>query len=174
LTVSVGRPRLYPDIRTTWREGKRRQRQRQQADLKVYHRSTTVEWSTPQDLFDRLNAEFGFTLDVCATAENAKCARYFTKEDNGMDQPWEGVCWMNPPYGRNIIGPWVAKAYESAQAGATVVCLLPVRTDTQWWQRYCIPHAHVDFLKGRVKFGSARHGATFPSAVVIFRPPSTS
>jgi phage N-6-adenine-methyltransferase len=169
LMATVGRPRLYPDMRTKWRENKRRYRKATQAQLKVYHRSRTVEWGTPQAFFDRLDAEFGFTLDVAAQAGNAKCARYFTPEDDGLAQVWAGVCWCNPPYGKTI-GLWVAKAYESAQAGATVVCLLPVRTDTQWWQRYVLDAAHVRFVPGRLTFGGAANPAPFPNAVVIFRP----
>jgi phage N-6-adenine-methyltransferase len=169
LLATVGRPRLYPDMRTKWRENKRRSRQATQTQLKVYHRSLTIEWGTPQDFFDRLDAEFGFTLDVAAQPGNAKCARYFTPEDDGLSQPWEGVCWMNPPYGRTI-GDWVVKAYESAQAGAIVVCLLPVRTDTKWWQSYVVRAAEVRFVAGRITFAGAANPAPFPNAVVIFRP----
>lgn len=78
--------------------------------------SKSDEWATPQDFFDKLNDEFHFILDVCATAENAKCKRYFTKEQNGLKQEWKGVCWMNPPYGRQI-SLWVYKALESARGG---------------------------------------------------------
>jgi phage N-6-adenine-methyltransferase len=137
-------------------------------NLKVHFSSQTVEWATPQLLFDDLDAEFDFELDVCATPENAKCAKFFTKDDDGLAQRWEGVCWMNPPYGRQI-GRWVRKAFESAQQGATVVCLVPARTDTQWWHRYCA-HGEVRLLEGRLKFGDGRNSAPFPSAIVIFRP----
>jgi len=169
--ATIGRPRLYPDIQTTWREGKRRWRKAQQTSLKVYHRSKTIEWETPQWFFDQLDAEFHFTLDVAAQQGNAKCARYFTPADDGLAQPWEGVCWMNPPYGKTI-GLWVQKAAESAQAGAIVVCLLPVRTDTRWWQRYVAAGAEVRFVPGRLRFEGAANPAPFPNAVVIFRPPS--
>ena len=132
--------------------------------------SRSDEWSTPQDFYDKLNEEFHFTLDVCATPENAKCVEFFTKEQDGLKQGWTDVCWMNPPYGRQI-GLWVKKALESAWGGATVVCLLPSRTDTSWWHSYVIPHAaEVRFLKGRLKFGGSKNSAPFPSAVVIFRP----
>lgn len=136
--------------------------------ISVHFSSKTDEWSTPQDFFDRLNEEFGFELDVCATPENAKCPRYFTKSENGLLQKWEGICWMNPPYGREI-RQWVKKAYESALGGATVVCLLPARTDTSWWHDYCMK-GEIRFIRGRLKFGDARENAPFPSAVVIFKP----
>lgn len=165
-----GRPRIYPDIRTTWREGKRRYRKSKQEHLKVYHRALTIEWGTPQAFYDALYAEFAFTIDVCAQAENAKCSRYFSPADDGLTQPWTGVCWMNPPYGKTI-GEWVAKAHTSAREGAIVVCLLPVRTDTRWWQRYCVLPAEVRFVPGRLTFGGASNPAPFPNAVVIFRPP---
>ena len=130
--------------------------------------SKTDLWATPQTFFDELNSEFGFDTDVCALASNAKCGRFFTPEVNGLTQEWEGVCWMNPPYGRGI-WMWLKKAYESAQQGATVVCLVPSRTDTRWWHDYCMK-GEVRFIKGRLKFGGHNNAAPFPSAIVIFRP----
>lgn len=131
--------------------------------------SATPEWATPQDFFDTMNTTHRFDLDVCATPENAKCARFFTKEQDGLAQEWNGKVWMNPPYGREI-GKWVRKAYESAQRGATVVCLLPARTDTAWWHDYC-EKGRYRFLRGRLKFGGSRNSAPFPSVVVTFEPP---
>lgn len=126
-------------------------------------------WETPQWLFNLLNEQYHFDVDVCAVPENAKCSTYFTPEQNGLSQEWKGVCWMNPPYGRNI-GKWVKKAYESAQAGATVVCLLPARTDTAWWHDYVMKGGQITFLRGRLKFGNAKNSAPFPSAIVVFKP----
>lgn len=123
-------------------------------------------WETPQDLFDLLDEEFHFTLDVCASYENAKCEQYITREFDGLAQTWGGVCWMNPPYGR-AIGDWMQKAYESARMGVTVVCLVPARTDTDWWWDYA-RHGEVRFLHGRLTFGEAESAAPFPSAVVVF------
>ena len=130
--------------------------------------SNTDLWATLQNFFDALHVEFNFETDVCALESNAKCTKYFTPEVNGLLQKWEGTCWMNPPYGRGI-GAWIKKAYESAQQGATVVCLLPARTDTRWWHDYCIK-GEVRFIKGRLKFGGHANAAPFPSAVVVFRP----
>lgn len=129
--------------------------------------SKTDMWATPQDFFDKLNAEFHFDLDVCATPDNAKCAKYFTPEVDGLKQEWAGRCWMNPPYGRKI-GEWVKKAYQTAAGGGVVVCLLPARTDTAWWHDYVIKAREVRFIRGRLKFGGSRNSAPFPSAVVIF------
>ena len=131
--------------------------------------SESVEWSTPQDVFDKLNQEFHFELDAAATPENAKCARYYTKSQDGLKNPWGGAVWCNPPYGREI-GKWVRKAYESAhESGGVVVMLLPARTDTKWFHSYILHRAEVRFIEGRLKFGTAKTSAPFPSMVVIFR-----
>ncbi|MGJ5813598.1 DNA N-6-adenine-methyltransferase [Paludibaculum fermentans] len=135
--------------------------------LGVHSSSATPEWETPRALFEELSAIYGpFTLDPCATQDNAKCARFFTRETDGLTQPWDGKVFMNPPYGR-AIGKWVSKAYEESRRGALVVCLLPARTDTRWWQDY-VRRGYVHFLKGRLRFGAARHAAPFPSAIVAF------
>ncbi len=134
--------------------------------LGVHFSSATDDWSTPQELFDQLEAEFGFDLDVCATAENAKCERFFTRDVDGLGQPWAGNCWMNPPYG-DAIGDWVAKAHATGDEGWLVVCLLPARTDTNWWWDHA-RYGEVRFLKGRLRFGGAESSAPFPSCVVIF------
>jgi phage N-6-adenine-methyltransferase len=126
------------------------------------------EWATPQELFEALNAEFGFTLDVCATAANAKCEQFFDVTDDALEQEWAGVCWMNPPYSE--IDQWMRKAYESAQNGATVVCLVPSRTDVAWTWEYA-RHGEVRFLLGRLHFIDDQGNtgpAPFPSAVVVF------
>jgi phage N-6-adenine-methyltransferase len=131
--------------------------------------SKTDLWATPQDFFDKLNSAFRFEVDVCALPENAKCASYYTPEQDGLAQEWRGTLWMNPPYGREI-GAWVQKAYESAlNNGATVVCLLPARVDTRWWHDYCAK-GEVHFVRGRLKFGGSPNSAPFPCAVVVFRP----
>lgn len=130
--------------------------------------SKTDLWETPQDFFDELNREFDFELDVCALPSNAKVSRYYSPAEDGLRQEWKGVCWMNPPYGRQI-GRWVEKAYKEAHLqGATIVCLLPSRTDTRWWHDYCMK-GEIRFIKGRLKFGESKNCAPFPSAVVIFR-----
>ncbi|MGC9224926.1 MAG: DNA N-6-adenine-methyltransferase [Terracidiphilus sp.] len=139
-----------------------------QTAIKAMFSSATDMWETPQVFFDRLDAEFGFETDVCAVPQNTKCARYFTPAMDGLTQQWSGVCWMNPPYGRQI-GAWVKKAYEASLHGATVVCLLPARTDTAWWHEYCM-RGEIRFVRGRLRFGTAQASAPFPSAVVIFGP----
>ena len=137
----------------------------------VLFSSKTDLWPTDPAFFAKMNRRYGpFDLDVCALPDNAKCARYFTPEVDGLKQPWTGRCWMNPPYGKAIV-PWIRKAWESSLEGATVVCLLPARVDTRWWHDYVAPYASViDFIKGRLRFGDGKYPATFPSAVVVFRP----
>jgi phage N-6-adenine-methyltransferase len=147
---------------------------RRRARRPVHLRSGSVEWATPIDVFEKLNAEFGpFDLDVCATAENTKVAsHYFTIADNGLDQEWTGTIWMNPPYTRAICA-WVAKAHAAAQAGATVVALLPSRTGTKWFRDYCLGASECRFLPGRLHFNDGAGSATFASIVVVFRRDST-
>lgn len=132
----------------------------------VHFTHTSEEWSTPQDLFDELNSIFHFDLDACATAVNAKCRCYITKQEDALQQRWRGTVWMNPPYGRKIAA-FMRKAYEESQEGATVVCLVPVRPDTAWWHRYA-RQGQIIYLRGRLRFGGAKHAAPFPSAVIIF------
>jgi phage N-6-adenine-methyltransferase len=136
----------------------------------VMFSSDTAEWATPQTIVDALAGMYGaFTLDACATPDNAKAARYYTKETDGLSRSWAGeTVWMNPPYGREI-GRWVAKAYtESQVAGAQVVCLIPARTDTRYWHDYVMRAREILFIRGRIRFGDAPASAPFPSAVVLF------
>jgi phage N-6-adenine-methyltransferase len=137
-------------------------------DLAPLFSSSSDEWPTPQWMFDALNREFGFTLDPCCTADSAKCKTFYTMADNGLLKDWgtESV-FMNPPY--SGCDEWMRKAYGAAQEGATVVCLVPSRTDTEWWHRYAMK-GEIRLIKGRLKFGDAENSAPFPSAVVVFRP----
>ena len=130
--------------------------------------SVRPDWETPAELFALYNAEYHFTLDVCATPENAKCERFFTLDDDGLAQSWAGeMCWCNPPYGREV-GAWVKKAAEESAHAKLIVLLLPARTDTAWWHDYVAPFASVDFLRGRVCFVGGDSSAPFPSAVAIY------
>jgi phage N-6-adenine-methyltransferase len=123
-------------------------------------------------VFDAYNDEFAFTLDVCTSAANRKCARYFSPEHDGLAQDWgEDICWMNPPYG-NAIGAWMEKAYRSSLAGATVVCLAPSRTGTRWWHAWVWGKAEIRPRQGRITFVGATDPAGFDSVAIIYRPPS--
>lgn len=138
----------------------------------VMFSSRTDQWETPQDLFDELNNEFGFTLDPCADDNNHKCKKYFTKEIDGLSQCWKGESvFCNPPYGRGV-GSWVRKCYLHGKVeNGIAVMLIPARTDTRWFHEYIYNKKNVEvrFLKGRLKFGESKNYAPFPSMVVIFR-----
>ncbi len=123
------------------------------------------EWATPQDLFDKLDEEFHFEIDVCATEENAKCAKYFTAESDGLKQNWgRSVIWCNPPY--SDIKSWAKKCSEH---NGIAVMLVPSRTDTKWFHDYCYGKAELRFIKGRLHFNGSKNSAPFPSMLVIFR-----
>ena len=135
--------------------------------------SKSNEWATPQAVFDELNKEFNFTLDPAATSENAKCQRFFTKEQDGLKQDWSGeTVFCNPPYGREI-GKWVEKCYnEHIKHNITVVMLIPARTDTTYFHEYIYNLAEIRFIKGRIKFiqnGKEGDAAPFPSMIVIYK-----
>ena len=151
--------------------------------------SKSNEWATPQETFDRLNAEFLFDLDLAATAENAKVPSFYTKEMDSLQISWSGdtmrkdgpACgWLNPPYSRGLQAQFIAKAAEERRKGFLTVMLLPARTDTKafhehiWFDRdgYSGPREGVEirFLRGRLKFGGSKNSAPFPSMVVVFRP----
>lgn len=132
----------------------------------VHFSSKSNEWSTPQDTFDALNREFSFTLDPCATKENAKCKKFFTAEDDGLAQSWDGeIVFCNPPYGREIRN-WVEKAHNTK---GLVVLLIPARTDTSYFHDYIYGKAEIRFIRGRLKFGGSKNSAPFPSMVVIYK-----
>lgn len=148
--------------------------------LKIHTSSKSDEWETPKEFFNKYNSIYKFTTDVCATHENHLCDHYWTKEDDALTKDWVGVCWMNPPYGKNI-GKFMKKAYDESLKGATVVCLVPSRTDTRWWHEYAMKGS-IEFIRGRLKFinrtfpswredGNFKVSpAGFPSAIVIFEP----
>ncbi len=134
--------------------------------------SRSDEWPTDPAVFAEIEREFGpFDLDPCATRENAKAARYFTRAQDGLAQEWTGRVFMNPPYGRPI-GAWMRKAHEAAQTTAeVVVCLVPARVDTAWWHGYAA-RGECRFFRGRVPFvrpDGGRGMSPFPSALVVFR-----
>lgn len=157
----TGRPR------NTCSDRCRKAKQRRARRTKAYHLSQSDEWTTPLDRWAEWDREFGFTLDAAATADNALCADYYTEEDDALTQRWAGVVWCNPPYGR--LPEFLAKAKASADDGATVVMLIPSRTDIKAWHEHVEGRAEVRFIKGRLRFGDGTGTAPFPSALVIFR-----
>lgn len=138
---------------------------------KVIWSSNRMDWATPQDLYDKLNDEFHFTLDPCADDYNHKCDKYYTEEQDGLFQDWSRErVFCNPPYGRDL-PRWVQKCFDEAYAGECecAVMLIPARTDTRWFHDYIYHKSEVRFLKGRIKFNESVQPAPFPSMVVIFR-----
>lgn len=123
--------------------------------------SSTGQWNTDPEVVTDLSTVFHWDLDVCASGPNI-CDIFFDKVANGLKQTWNGLCWMNPPYGRSI-GKWVAKAFwevfRPKRQAQAVVCLLPARTDTQWWQRNIRHASHVTMIEGRLKFGTREYWA---------------
>lgn len=130
------------------------------------------DWATPQELYEELNKEFNFTLDVCASNWNAKHKNYFTEEQDALKQDWgKSVCFMNPPYGK-VLNDWMKKACDSAQNGAIVVCLVPAATDTAWWHDYALK-GEIRYLRGRPRFitPEGTWQQTFsPSVIIVFKP----
>jgi phage N-6-adenine-methyltransferase len=137
----------------------------------VLYSSRSEEWPTPPDLFQLLDSEFHFTLDPCATPENAKCTKFFTREHDGLTQDWgtERV-FCNPPYGKRM-SDWARKCFESSINGAIVVLLAHARTDTRWFHDWVYGKAELRFVRGRLKFGGALQSAPFPSLVAVYMPP---
>ncbi len=132
--------------------------------------SRSEEWATPPDFFEALDEEFGFTLDPCATRDNAKCALYYTKAHNGLSMDWgTHTVFCNPPYGRDV-RDWVEKCYRASLVGATVVLLIHARTDTRYFHDWIYGKAELRFVRGRLKFGDGKQSAPFPSLVAIYRP----
>jgi site-specific DNA-methyltransferase (adenine-specific) len=134
--------------------------------------SQTDDWATPQNVFNELDAIHNFTLDVAASSTNHKTAKWFgldhddLERRDGLTMSWAGESvWCNPPYGR-VIKQWVKKAHEESKH-ASIVMLLPARTDTAWFHDYAIRHK-VTFIRGRLKFGNGLVAAPFPSILVEF------
>lgn len=133
--------------------------------------SNKQDWSTPQWLFDQLDAEFHFTLDPCASPENAKCDQYYTETDDGLSKNWGGqTVFCNPPYSQ--AAKWVEKCYrEGTKDNTTVVLLIFSRTSTRYFHDFIYRRAETRFVKRRLKFGGAKFNAPADSMIVIFRGP---
>lgn len=158
-------------------------------------RTGAFERETPQDLFDFLNSIFEFEIDLCATKKNRKVKKYYSLKNDSFKKKWRGNCWMNPPYGKPQnpcvdgcnkktcqergfhldkywpgIEDWMARAYRQSRKhrGGNIVCLIPVRTATEWFNYVWLKSTAVCFLYERLRFGKAKSVALFPSALAIF------
>jgi len=136
-------------------------------------RTENQSWETPDTLFSILNSEFHFEIDLAASKENRKCILFFSETDNGLSKTWNGIGWLNPPYGgtkENAIKNWVKKAFdETRKDGCVVVMLIPARTNTEWWHNYCMKAKEIRFIRGRPKFKGNIHGLPQPLAIVVFQ-----
>lgn len=134
--------------------------------------SSRQDWETPQWLFDKMDMLYSFDVDLAANENNAKCSLYLTEKDDALSLEWRGSCWLNPPYGisgKTRLSRWVEKSYlESLSPGCSVAVLLPARSNTIWWHRYCMHSKKIYFICGRPKFGNCVHGLPQPLAVVYF------
>ena len=124
----------------------------------------SISYGTPRSIFDPLNDEFSFNLDPCACSERILCPDNYFRD--GLTEPWRGRVFMNPPF--NEIHKWVEKAYHSAREGATVVCLLPSRTDQAWFHSFILCYAEIRWIRKRVKYVGEKHNAPFASFIGIF------
>lgn len=115
------------------------------------------EWTTPTETFDALNAEFAFVDDPCPLGGT----------ENGLLREWRSPCFVNPPYSKIL--PWMEKAYLEAQAGKTVVMLVPSRTGTRWFHEYAMKATEIRFIRGRLRFNGVKINAPFDSCIVVFR-----
>lgn len=130
-------------------------------------KSNQIVYSTPAKLFSLMNDEFNFTLDVCANSENNKCKNYFTEEDDGLKQDWKGVCWMNPPFNKEL-KKWVIKARdESKKHNSIICCLVPFRGNTVWFKNVCMD-SEIRFIIGEVNFNDLNRGLWLPMCFMIF------
>lgn len=136
--------------------------------------SIKQDWNTPKKLFNQLNEEFNFEWDLASSNENKLCEKNYTDSEDGLKQDWKDVCWCNPPYGdkKSKMVDWIKKAFESTQNennDLTVVMLIPARTNTNWFHKYCLKSYELRFLEGRPKFGDSKHGLPQPLCLVIFK-----
>jgi phage N-6-adenine-methyltransferase len=142
-----------------------------QNTIKLFGSKESDEWGTPQKLFEELNKEFNFNLDVCASQHNTKCDKYFTLEDDALKQDWKGRIFCNPPYSK--VKEFLQKA-ERERGNYEIICFLTfANTDTNWFHDYCLGKAEIRFIKGRLKFTSEinkkGNSAMRPSILIIFR-----
>ena len=142
--------------------------------------SKSDEWATPVDLFNKLDYEFDFDIDLAASDANAKCNYWFSRENSALGADWSEFRsgWLNPPYSRVLCGKFIARAAEERRKGFLTVMLLPARTDTKVFHAHIYdastgqprPGVEIRFLPGRLKFGGSTNSAPFPSMIVVFRP----
>ena len=142
--------------------------------MNVLFSSKSDNWATPDWLFDKLNKTYNFTLDPCASQDNAKCSKFYTEEDNGLTKSFQNeTVFINPPYSKTY--DWVSKAYHEAFSGVTSILLVPARMDSKWIHDFCFDPLvckSLTFIRSRLKFGNSKNSAPFPSMIIEFGPPN--
>jgi phage N-6-adenine-methyltransferase len=132
-----------------------------------------IIWSTPQPIFDVLNKEFEFQVDLCADPDNAKCKNWLDRQVS-LDTDWsgEGTAWLNPPYGKDITD-WVRKA---ARTNRRIVGFLPGRTNAPWWHDHVMQAIELRFVRRKVSFANGEGCKGVPpwgAVVAIWEPFNT-
>lgn len=131
--------------------------------------SLSQEYETPDPLFDQLNNEFHFMIDICASESNHKLPNYYTKQQNCFTKDWTQTSWINPEFVR--VKKFVQKAFEdSMKFGSTIVMIIMVKSNTNWWRDYVMKAKEVRFINQKVQFKDTKQGLRFPCAIVIFAP----
>ncbi len=129
------------------------------------------DYATPHWLFNMLNANYGFTIDCCATRENAKLPRFWTEEVDGLRQNWgpERV-FCNPPF--NDMQSWIEKAiFETSQSYCPLVCMLCNNDcSTDWWHLAYSHSTHRIFINRRIKYIGAPQAQMISSMCFLFTP----
>ncbi|WEM33137.1 DNA modification methyltransferase [Escherichia phage EJP2] len=142
--------------------------------MDIHFSSKAQTWNTPRDLWNKINAVWKFTLDAACLENSALCEKYFTPEDDSLEQDWgDNIVWLNPPY--NDLKTWLSKAVQEYKKGSTVVILVPSRTDTKAFQDYASKECScICFIKGRLKFfdparppDARADPAPFPSCLIV-------
>ena len=116
--------------------------------------SDKMDWRTPPEMLDIVRQIGPIGLDPCAPNDNNTGAKtFFTADDDGLQKSWagHGLVFVNPPYGR-ALKPWMAKMAREGTQATEIVALVPVRTDTAWWQDNVSSARRVCFYRGRIKF----------------------
>lgn len=127
------------------------------------------KWRTPPHVFNPLNNLFNFTLDPCCETTSALCNKFYTEEENGLDQYWsDDVVFCNPPYSRGNIDLWMKKCYLESLNGTTIVSLIPVSSSAKWWHNYVLGKADIKYYEGRIRFVGAEFTAPFSSCLAIY------
>lgn len=132
------------------------------------------EWYTPAVVRDLLPS---IDLDPCSPPHRpirAACHYVLSEGRDGLQEPWFGVVYMNPPYSAGQLPRWTQKAKREvlARRARCVIGLIPARPGALYWSEHIWPHADVGWWSGRICFdtvvGPGAGGGTFDSALVVW------